>query len=302
MHARRRGMTMTELLTVVAVITILVAMMSPVLLRAQKEASRRACMGNLRHIYTGLELIRNKSFAKFPNCLEVSGNTVDEDSWWYRKVAQVIYPHGVAHDNKHYDHLTVPPRDDATWWGGAANAGINLQPFRPESTLLRCPASPDHPDDRVHGGGVPRNIGGVDKHRVFDDNYGYNNYGFDYTGASASRKVDLFTAKNRGLTTMYHDGGTGSITGHYNTTPTRKYTYVGDLAEFVGQASTILMMDYVKADIAPIIDDGYGFRFRHGGRANVMFADGRIEGYRVRRLMSEIVSDTIRWGVRVPGR
>ena len=302
MHARRRGMTMTELLTVVAVITILVAMMSPILLRAHKEASRRSCMGNLRQIYTAFELIRNKRFGKFPNCFESTNNVVDENSWWYRKVAQEIYPHGVAHDGKHYDHLTVPYDDDKTWWNGAANAHINLQSFRPESTFLRCPATPDHPDDRVHGGGVPRNTGGFDKHRVFDDNYGYNNYGFVYTGPSASRRVDLATAVRRGRTTMYHDGGSGVITGHYDTDPTRRYTYVGDLAEFVGQPGTILMMDYVKADIAPNIDEWYGFRFRHGDRANVLFADGRIEGYRIRSLMGEIASDTIRWGVRVPGR
>jgi len=295
-------MTITELLTVVSVIAILTSMMSPILLRAHKEAVRRSCMGNLRQIYTGLELIRNKEFGKFPNCFEASSNAIDEDSWWYRKVAQAVYPHGVAHDNKHYDHLTVPYEDQRTWWSGAANAHINLQPFRPDRTILRCPGSPDYFDDRHHGGGVTRNSGGYDKYRVFDNNYGYNNYGFVYTGGSATRRVDLPTVPGKGITSLYHDGCGIVITGHYDNDPTRTYTYVGDLAEFQGQSSTILMMDYVKADIAPGIDEEYGFRFRHGGRASVLFADGRIEGYRVRRLMSEIAADTIRWGVRVPGR
>lgn len=92
MQTSRRGMTLTELLTVVAVITILLSMMAPVLLRAQKEATRRRCMGNIKELHLGLQLVANSEHGKLPKCFDMNCNQVKEATWWYREVAKVMYP------------------------------------------------------------------------------------------------------------------------------------------------------------------------------------------------------------------
>jgi len=274
MRRARRGITLTELLTVVSVITILATMMAPALVRGQKEALRAACETNMKQVHYGLELARNANFGRLLQCFEASGGVVNENSWWYRKVARALYPD------------SVQGNDDILTRGG----------FRPHHCVLRCPASRDFYNQAKAPSYISR-VSGTDKDRVFDDNYGYNNYGFRYPAGCRIPNPDTLAWARLGTTSYYHTAG--AITGTYpsplplNTA----YAYIGAAAEIVRTARTILLMDYIKADVDPVNDRTYGYRFRHGGQANVMFVDGHIVPYASTHFLTAIASGNIHWTV-----
>lgn len=331
MRRPARGMTLTELLTVVSVITILVSMMSPVLIRTLNEARRRRCMANISQISTGLQLIANDHFGKLPRCYDVKKIKNEkyqpkEGTWWYRKVAKVMYP-TQRYKNTNYDHLNVPRRRNLSWWNTAGGAGFSVQPFDPERTILRCPSCTDMHDEG-HQAQIKPRASGIDKDRVFDDNYGYSNYGFKYMDANYGKNCTIYY-KHGGVffefSRLYHKrnkNGKGAyasshrIHGRYTEAKHSEYdpdyAYIGALADYPDPAGTILLMDYVKADIAPNYDvrpsitvNGEkrhypdGARFRHGGRANVLFLDGHVDGFRDKMFRTAIASGTtIHWAVK----
>lgn len=330
MSRRRQGMTLTELLTVVSVIAILTSMMSPILLRAHKEAIRRSCMGRMKEISVGLQLVANDHFGKLPKCYDLQKQSKtwkpNEATWWYRKVAKVMYPRG-KYGKTTYDHLSVPRRRDKNWWKKAAKAGSALQQWRPEQSIFRCPSSTDMYDEHWQPQVKPR-ADGIDKDRVFDDNYGYNNYGFKYNGKQYGAECTIYY-KHGGqffeFSRLYHkrnSNGKGAypsahvIHGKYlqpgDNAYDPDYAYIGALTDFPDPAGTILLMDYVKADIAPAYDcrgdvkiggKTYhypdGARFRHGERANVLFVDGHVEGFRDRIFRHAVAEGTrIHWDVK----
>jgi hypothetical protein len=284
---------------------------------------------NMTQVYQGLQLHANANFGKFPQCFDYdpsrSGPAVaryqsvsnsstwvsdgtNEDSWWYRKVARIVHPKDYPQETvggtlvyRLYDQLDVPDTSNTAWWQSPANSGRKLYPFEPQRCILRCPGSPD---PWRGGGGVPR-CDVVDKDRVYDDCYGYNNYGFTCTGSGSAPWIwppatqPGYNASNtRGICKNYHDTGSGGLIGTLDNTLNPLYVRVGNLAEFDGQACTILLMDYVKAEITPSSDGIAGYRFRHAGKANVLFASGRIEGYREGPLRADLANGTIRFGAR----
>jgi len=336
MRRPRRGMTLTELLTVVSVIAILTSMMSPVLMRAHKEAIRRNCMGNIKEISVGLQLVANSHFGKLPQCFDQAAQTTSpsqnkqpiEDTWWYRKVARVLFPTAKYKDIDNtsntilYDHLNLPYhakyRNDNSgpnWWRDAGKDHVNLQRFRHEQSPFRCPATKDFVDGRFDQRRTKAN--GRDKDRAYDDNYGYNNTGFAYAaghGKDADREnLFCYTVGNWFFeeSRLYHGPNDSNVGGSSNTPISGYYPrpgdstydpdkgYIGCLSDIYDPGGTILLMDYIKADMTMDADLGTddrgavtvrgesrlypdGARFRHGGRANVLFADGHIEGYRDR--------------------
>ena len=299
MDRARRGLTLIELLAVISVISILMAMMSPILLRAQQEAVRKRCGSNLRQMHTVLELLRNDRQGRFPNCFDLKPGTdeVDEASWWYREIVRAAYPH-----DDEYDMLTVP-RADSAWWD--ANPRTDLAKFPPDGMIPRCPASMDYHDDRHAPSSVPTCYE-IDKDRVYDDNYGYNNFGFRYD--PAVRTIHLPDGPNAIDTTyLYHRpnaAGLGgrdpmeAIRGQLLDTPAS--IHIGARADLVDPAGTILLMDYIKADAQPFpgVDGLYGYRFRHGERANVLFADGHAEGFRKRHFLARVGGPDLHWEVK----
>ncbi len=302
----QRGLTLTELLTVVSVITILTTMMSPVLLRVQQEGYRAKCTANLKQINLALATVANQQNGKLPKCFDLNGSNVDEDSWWYRKIARVAYPTDAG-----YDYLSVP-RSDEDFWDGYSGP---LKKFHPDTCILRCPTTTDHYDERKEANDRPQvtREEWKDKDRVYDDCYGYNNTRFTYTGHSEDSPLFPRDGQNPiGRSKLYHGhmGGINrAITGSYDNSD-EDFTYIGWLSDIPQAAQTILIMDYLKADAAPdsdvktwqgasgntVVRDGY--RFRHGGKANVLFVDGHIEGYREHLFRSSIADNTIHWSVK----
>lgn len=298
MRTARRGLTLIELLVVVSVLSLLAAMLSPLLLTGYREAMRVRCANNMGQIHDALELLKQSNGGKFPGCFALQPGTdrVDESSWWYRIVADILYPQGSG-----FNQLTVPRSDDP-WW--AANPNANVQRFPPESFCLICPSSRDTYDDRFAPSTLPKTYE-IDKDRVYDDNYGYNNLGFAYS--PSVRTLALPDGPNAIPTSyLYHRpnaAGLGgrdpmeAIRGQFVDTPAT--TSIGAISEIADRAGTILMMDYIKADAQPFpgVDELYGYRFRHRGRANVLFADGHVEGYGKAQFLREVGGPGLHWEV-----
>ena len=76
-----RAFTLTELLTVVSVITILTSMMAPVLLRVRQEAGRIKCTSNLKQVHEALELVANRRNGKLPKCFEMQAANPTLVNW-----------------------------------------------------------------------------------------------------------------------------------------------------------------------------------------------------------------------------
>ncbi|HUT37660.1 MAG TPA: hypothetical protein VNE39_29535 [Planctomycetota bacterium] len=305
MRRRNHGVTITELLTVISVITILTSFVGPVVLTVKHAATARTCSNNLRQCYITLQLAANATYGKFLPCFELNtaANPLDdcsvkEGSWWYRKLFSKLYP------TKNINAASPTP----------ASPDPGRTYILPEYLVLRCPSSLDPYDqNRVHTKRVGYDwyvrVSGTDKDRVFDDNYGYNNFGFKYastTDGSTFTTRDITaaipdpatnaTAMKWGVVgnSSYYrsSGGWGAIGGrpkHLCNTSTGKcacgadwpckYTRLGEFAVVPEAARTMLMMDYVKADVAPDVKNDFlrGYRFRHAGRGNILFVDGHLD-------------------------
>lgn len=64
---RSMAFTLVELLVVVGIISVLMAILLPVLTKARKKALEVRCQGNLRQIYAGLILYANDNRDRFPD-------------------------------------------------------------------------------------------------------------------------------------------------------------------------------------------------------------------------------------------
>ncbi len=269
-----RALTITELLVVVSLLTILTSILSPFVLSVKHAALGRLCAHNLRQCYVGAQMYANDTFGRLPSCVELSGGSwnapISESRWWYHKIASKIY---------------TAKKPDGTPLNNPVAGGY----IPADQCALRCPGSTDPYDQtRVSGGYTKVSGNNSDKDRVFDDNYGYNNFGFVY-GDGTSNQCALpnpatLAWGSRGLSAYYHTWG--AITGgthvkHVQGTtgspppcavcnkawpcdkankctcgaawpcPLATYCRLGDYSQVPEAARTLMMMDYAKADVAP---------------------------------------------------
>jgi prepilin-type N-terminal cleavage/methylation domain-containing protein/prepilin-type processing-associated H-X9-DG protein len=310
MRRANRGLTLTELLTVVAVIVIFTSIAAPMFVYVRHLSTGAKCVKNMQQI--GVTLA---AMATLPKCVEVeSSGAVKEDQWWYNKVSRALFP--------------PPLKDPFT---------LSADAFRAEQFVLRCPGSRDNYNQAWAPKNVSCAIGGTsynihqlnpsrdDKDRCYDDSYGYNNVGFVYDPAGwpsgrclpnpdSATEVPL---KAYPVSALYHSGI--SVKGVYDTGVVSatgvSYGYIGGPGEFLEAGRTILLMDYVKADAQPApstfvrangttwvtaVDRLYGYSFRHGGAANVMFADFHVQTYSKNALLAAVGSqDTITKRARI---
>lgn len=316
-----KAITITELLTVVALLTILTSFLSPFVVSVKHAALGRLCAHNLRQCYVGAQMYANQDFGRMPSALQFAtsdnplkpGTTysINENRWWYNKIAEKIY-------------VAKNPSNNPV-------AGGTLPG---DQCVLRCPGSTDPYDqERVRMTGLSywRVSGtGSAKDRVFDDNFGYNNFGFRYYDSSGASRETACALPNPGtldfgvrpVSFYYREAkppnpfaAGASIRGrvHVLNDTTGKcdcgatwpcayatvYCRLGDFAQVPEAARTLMMMDYVKADVAPNLrNDGvWGYRFRHDGRANAMFVDGHVETYTRNAFLRDWMEpDHAKWG------
>lgn len=85
--SRKKSFTLVELLVVVAVITILAAMMAPMLVKAQEAANRFACANNVSSVWFGLKAYTEDYRGFFPSW---SYESAPNPRFWYSFVEYYV--------------------------------------------------------------------------------------------------------------------------------------------------------------------------------------------------------------------
>jgi prepilin-type N-terminal cleavage/methylation domain-containing protein len=125
---RRRAFTLVELLVVVGIISVLIAILLPVLGRARDQANRIKCMSNVRNIMQGIVMYASQNKSSLP-CPNWGGNPAGSPGWLY--------------DNPGWAGWTMEP-DGPAWSyleGGAVYRMISSR------EVFKCPLHVDRVSD-----------------------------------------------------------------------------------------------------------------------------------------------------------
>lgn len=86
----RRGMSLSEVLVVIAVLTLLLALLVPSLDAARQRARRTVCMNNLRHWGVAWHSYRNEHHDFLPTEGTYIGNGIQRDGTWFNTLPQYL--------------------------------------------------------------------------------------------------------------------------------------------------------------------------------------------------------------------
>src|SRR5690242_11140210 len=109
-HAFRRGFTLVELLVVVGIIALLVAILLPVLTKAQETAKAVACGSNLRQVYFAFLQYANENHGIVPPNRQYGAPGWD---YYWKILGERGYlgmgrPYAGAANGPHYPMLECP--------------------------------------------------------------------------------------------------------------------------------------------------------------------------------------------------
>lgn len=236
---KRRAFTLLELLVVIGIIAILAALLLPVLTAAKKKAAQTTCINNLKQLGLGMQMYVSDNRDYFPGIASGHYGFHAED-WIYWRT-NTMYP-----QFEQSPILTAIP-------------GL-------QKPSLRCPLDINDADRLAVG--LPQG--------PYLFSYSFNGYGLDSKG------------KNLGMSSVV-DTTTG-VTNKYlfNEGQVRNPDGKIMLAEEPGSLANGDYPSVDWGDNLPIVDGRWipapligvhcdPLTIRHGGRADVTFADGHVQ-------------------------
>ncbi len=101
-RSRKSAFTLIELLTVIAIIGILAAILIPTVGAVKKRAIKSQCASNLRQLGTAINLYLNDNKQKLPNGEQPAGNPLNNNSsqlqWLFSSQRKALMSYGMAYE------------------------------------------------------------------------------------------------------------------------------------------------------------------------------------------------------------
>jgi prepilin-type N-terminal cleavage/methylation domain-containing protein/prepilin-type processing-associated H-X9-DG protein len=233
----RRGFTLIELLVVIAIIAILAALLLPALAAAKQKAAQAACLNNQKQLGLGMIMYIDDNGGAFPFCASQSYYTGFVPGDW------IYWRTGSATPTVNGVLMTIDKSPIITTLAGAS------------VKLLRCPMDTDDSERILEAANDTQN--------------GPYLYSYSLTSYNLVNDVDI---------------GFGSIL--YNGNP-----YIFKQGSIHNPVAKIMMAEEVASlnshdnpSGVTVINDGRwvpgqndALTSRHGGKADVTFADGHVQ-------------------------
>ncbi len=149
MHRRRRGFTILELLTVVAIIGLLVSILLPSLSAARRTAKANACLSNLKGIGTAFAVYLNDNEDQLPPFrLERLSPTAELDDFFVNAFGRLSPRWQWFLETDHGPVINPTPYQWASRRGGYWDDFTRARPSGPRATtmsvkLFSCPVLDD---------------------------------------------------------------------------------------------------------------------------------------------------------------
>lgn len=238
---RARGFTLIELLVVIAVIGILAGLLLPVLSSAKRRGAQSFCINNLRQLAMGMDMYVDDNNGIFPGVASRRFGFQTAD-WIYWRTNTALYP-----SFERSPILTSIP--------GASRA------------MLRCPLDASDADRRVYAYDEDPRPG----QGPYPFSYAFTGYGLDENG------------NNVGISSVVGHYQGESIVRPFKESGLRHVSQKILLAEEPGSLSRrdcpngVSLIDDGRWIPAPVTGSGFDpLTIRHGGKADVAFADGHV--------------------------
>ncbi|MGA1979604.1 MAG: type II secretion system protein [Sedimentisphaerales bacterium] len=124
MH-KRRGFTLIELLVVIAIIAVLMAVLIPVLKRAQEAGKRAACLNDLKQLMLAWIMYADANGDKIVNGAAGSDRPADGELSWVGKCWDTDYETGkIMPANQQIDAIKGVPPNSSLLWPYLKNIGL----------------------------------------------------------------------------------------------------------------------------------------------------------------------------------
>jgi len=235
----RRAFTLIELLVVIAIIAILAALMMPTLSAARDRAHQTRCASNLRQLGMGMMNYTHDYEDCFPGLASLHNGYHPED-WIYWRTNTALYP-------------------------PVEKSPVLVEAATSDKSILRCPM--DRTDDERYA-------------EVSDDNGPYlYTYSFTGYGVSLTEFWGLDGNNNFGMASVFTGDINSPTVSLFKEASLRNPALKIMMAEEPGtkEPKDNPSTDWIVVQDGRWMPDRDFLTVRHGGKANVTFADGHVE-------------------------